>query len=149
MSNEFEFYHGVALCRIIHDNPHVTIRLYSEKGNSSYVVNNDIGIFIKYCTKRMSPWHFTFAKNHCDELFGMMQNVKTVFLVLVCKDDGVVCLDSAEIKTVLNPALDKPQGVSVARGPREKYRVSGGKDGKLKFKIADNQFPPRIFGRRE
>ena len=147
MSNEFEFYHGAALCKIIHSSPQVAIKLYSEKSNSSYIVNDDIGIFVKYSTKRMSPWQFTFAMEHCDELFNMVQNIKLVFLVLVCNDDGIACLKIDEIKNLLNKSLDKPQSITVARRPREKYRVSGGKDGKFKIKIANNQFPAIIFER--
>ena len=145
MSHEFEFYHGIALCKIIHKSSHTTIRLYSEKGNSSYIVNDNIGIFVKYSTKRMSPWQFTFIKSHCDELFGMMNSLKTVFLVLVCKDDGIVCLNSKEIKTLLYSVLNKPQSLSVSRRPREKYRVRSGCDDKITYKIADNQFPVKIF----
>lgn len=145
MSYEFEFYHGVALCKIIHDAPHATIRLYSENSNSSYVVNSDVGIHIKYSTKRMSPWQFTFTKKHCDELFGMIQCLKAVFVVLVCKDNGIVCLNSEEIKTLLSETYSKSQALLVARKPREKFRVSCGKYEKTKLKIADNEFPAKIF----
>ncbi|MCK5601444.1 hypothetical protein KAR91_06240 [Candidatus Pacearchaeota archaeon] len=145
MSYEFEFYHGVALCKIIHNAPHATIKLYSENNNSSYVVNGNFGIFIKYSTKRMSPWQFTFTKAHVNELFEMMQNLRAVFLVLVCKDDGVVCLNSEEIKALIDNNINKTQSLSVARKPREKYRVSCGKCGKLRFKIGNNEFPAKIF----
>jgi len=145
VNHEFEFYHGVALCGIIHNSPDATIKLYSEKGNSSYVVNNHIGIFVKYSTKRMSPWHFTFTKRHCDELFEMMKILKAAFLVLVCWDDGVVCLNSKEIETLLDKALNKPQSLSVTRKPREKYRVTSGRNDKVTYRIADNQFPAKIF----
>lgn len=145
MSYEFEFYHGVALCKIIHDAPHATIKLYSENSNSSYVVNSDVGILIKYSTKRMSPWQFTFTKKHCDELFGMIQCLKAVFVVLVCKDNGIVCLNSEEIKTLLSETYSKSQALLVARKPREKFRVSCGKYEKTKLKIADNEFPAKIF----
>lgn len=146
MSNEFEFYHGVALCKIIHSSSYATIKLYYENGNSSYVVNSDSGIFIKYSTKRMSPWQFTFTRKHCDELFEMIQNLRAVFLVLVCKDNGIVCLDSKEIEALLDNNLNNTQGLLVARKPREKFRVSCGKYENLKFKIGNNEFPAKIFG---
>ena len=145
MSYEFEFYHGVALCKIIHNAPHAMIKLYSENSNSSYVVNNNVGIFIKYSTKRMSPWQFTFARKHCDELFEMLQILKAVFLVLVCKDNGVVCLNSKEIKALLDNNLNKTQSLLVARKPREKFRISCGKYEKLKYIIGNNEFPAKIF----
>lgn len=145
MSNEFEFYHGVALCKMIHNASHATIKLYSENSNSSYVLNNNIGIFIKYSTKRMSPWQFTFTRRHIDELFEMMQNLKSVFLVLICKDSGVVCLDPKQFKALLNNDLNKTQSLLIARKPREKFRVSCGKHENLKFKIGNNEFPAKIF----
>lgn len=145
MSYEFEFYHGVALCKIIHNAAYATIKLYSENSNSSYVVNNNIGIFIKYSTKRMSPWQFTFTSKHIDELFGMIQNFKAVYLVLVCKDNGIVCLTPEESRILLNNAHAKPQGLLVTRKPREKFRVSCGKYEKLKYKIGNNEFPAKIF----
>ena len=145
MSHEFEFYHGVALCKIIHNVPHATTKLYSENSNSSYVLNKNIGIFIKYSTKRMSPWQFTFTRRHIDELFEMMQNLRAVFLVLVCKDNGVICLNSKEIKALIDNDLNKTQGLLVVRKPREKFRVSCGKYEKLKFRIANNEFPAKIF----
>ena len=145
MSHEFEFYHGVALCKIIHNAAHATIKLYSENSNSSYVVNSDTGIFIKYSTKRMSPWQFTFTERHLDELFEMMQNLRAVFLVLVCKDNGIVCLDSKEIEALLDSYLCKTQTLLVARKPREKFRISCGKYEKIKLRIGNNEFPAKII----
>ena len=145
MSYEFEFYHGVALCKLIHIAPHATIKLYSENSNSSYVVNNNFGILIKYSTKRMSPWQFTFTRKHIDELFGMIQILKAVYLVLVCKDNGIVCLNPKEIRSLLNNTHTKSQSLLVTRKPREKFRVSCGKHERTKFKIGNNEFPAKIF----
>lgn len=143
MSYEFEFYHGVALCRLIHDGRVTAIKLYSKENNSAYVINDGIGIYLKYCTKRMSPWQFTFSKVHCDEIFGMIEKFRNTFLVLVCQDDGIACLNANEIKMVLDHSANKTQGISVARRPREKYGVSG-KSGRLNYKFSDN-FPVDIF----
>ena len=145
MSYEFEFYHGVALCRLIHDGRVNTIKLYSEGSNSAYIINDEIGVYLKYCTKRLTPWQFTFSKIHCDELFTMINKFKNVFLVLVCHDDGIVCLNADEIKILLDYPTDRTQGISAARRPREKYGVSG-KDGKLSYKFSDS-FPQDIFTR--
>jgi hypothetical protein len=145
MSHEFEFYHGVALCKIIHASTNATIRLYCENGNSSYIINDDIGIFVKYSTKRMSPWQFTFTKDHCNELFGMVKRLRVAFLVLVCRDNGIACLNFSEIKTLLNDSLCQTQSILVTRKPREKFRVSCRKYEKVKLKVADSEFPAKIF----
>lgn len=144
MSSEFEFYHGVALCRIIHDNKLESIRLFKKDSNSAYIVNEKVGIYIKYSTKRMTPWHFTFAQVHIEELFNLIDKLNKVYLVLVCKDNGIACLDSDEIKMILDNSLNKAQSVCASRKPREKYKVSG-TGGIIKYKFADNQFPSRIF----
>jgi len=145
MSHEFEFYHGVVLCRIVHNSPHAAIELYSENSNSSYIVNSTIGIYVKYSTKRMSPWQFTFTENHCQELFEMIRCLRAVFLVLVCKDYGIVCLSSEEVITLLDDTHGNSQGLLVSRKRREKFRVSCGKRDSLKLKIAGNEFPLKIF----
>jgi len=144
MNKEFELFHGSALCRIIHHEDVNSIKLYSTKSNSSYIVNDNIGLFIKYSAKRMSPWHFTFKKDHQDEIYEMSELLDRVFLVLVCKDDGICCLSYQELKLILDEEHEEVEWVSVARRPRQKYRV-GGHDGKLKFKRADNKVPNRLF----
>lgn len=147
MSHEFEFYHGVALCRIIHNCPSAAIRLFSPRSNSSYVVNGDTGIFIKYSTRRMSPWQFTFTGRHCDEISMMMRDLPRTFIVLVCRDNGIICLDAAETKQLLGGVSLTSCSIHASRKPREKYRVSGGPEGKITYKVADNQFPSRIYRR--
>jgi len=148
MSKEFEAYHGIALCRIIHCNKVKSIIIYPSKSNSSYILNDDIGIYVKYSTKRMSPWNFTFKREHQDEIFEMKQVLREVFLILVCRDDGIACLRFDELKQILDEVHEDVEWVSVRRRPREKYRVSG-HDGKLKFKIADSHFPIRIFDKTQ
>lgn len=144
MSKEFELYHGIALCRIVHDKRVKSIKLHSAKSNSAYVVNDCIGIYIKYSTKRMSHWNFTFKPHHLVEMSNIMKYFVKSFFVFVCKDDGVVCLDTAEIKLILDFACDKTQGLSASRKPREKYEV-GGPLGNIRYKFGDNEFPEKIF----
>ena len=92
----------------------------------------------------MTPWPFTFTKVQSAEVFEMIQKMKKMFLVLVCRDDGVVCLNANEISMVLDNSIDRMQSISAGRGPREKYSMSG-KNGKLGYKFGDNLFPRKIF----
>lgn len=144
MGSEFEFYHGVALCRIIHNDHLKSIRSFRKDSNSAYIINEEVGIYIKYCTKRLTPWHFTFMPAHIDELFSFIGKLNKVFLVLVCKNDGIVCLNSEEIKVVLDKTAQKAQGIAAYRKPREEYRISGF-GGDIKYKFANNQFPNLLF----
>lgn len=145
MIQEFEKYHGIVFTRILSRNINaVTIATYPSKTNSSYVINKKIGIYIKYSTSRMTPWSFTFKKNHQDEILEMNNKLGEAYIIFVCHEDGVVCLSFDELKKVLDHVHENVEWVRIARRPREKYSISG-KDGKLKFKIGDNEFPRKIF----
>lgn len=144
MIKEFEFYHGAALARLIHATQPVSVEIYPTKSNSSYVVNNRIGVFIKYSSKRMSPWRFSFHKEHQDEILEMKNKLDEVFVVLVCQDDGIATLNFDELKHVLNDDHEQTEWISASRKPREKYTIKGS-DGKLKCKIGDNEFPKKVL----
>lgn len=145
MLKEFEFFHGVIFARILHQaKALVCIKSYPTPCNASYVVNDDIGIYVKYSSKRMSPWRFSFQKEHQDEILEMKDKLKKVFIIFVCNDDGIVCLSFDELKEVLDTEHCITEWVSIARGPREKYEVKG-HDGKLRFKIGNSEFPEKIY----
>jgi hypothetical protein len=145
MLKEFEFFHGVVLARILHGSKSlVRIKNYSSTSNSSYIVNDNIGLYIKYSTKRMSPWRFSFLKSHQDEIQEMKDILRQVFVVFVCNDDGIVCLNFEELKEVLDNRHELIEWISVSRGPKEKYEIKGS-DGKLRLKIGNSDFPQKIF----
>lgn len=144
MINEFEFFHGVVLCRLLHGSKErIDIRPYPTPSNSSYILNGKIGLFVKYCAKRMSPWGFTFKKNHQEEIYRMNREMP-VFILLVCNDDGIVCLDYDELKLLLDDDFGETESIRIRRKPREKYSLVG-TDGKLKFKIGASDFPKKIL----
>lgn len=146
MSCDYETYHGIVLCRIIHSMPACTIGLYSKNANSCYVIDSNIGIFIKHSSKRLSPWQFTFLSEHLAQLAEMSALLKAVFLVLVCGRHGVVCLNLEETRMLLDLENAKAQAISVTRKPREKFRVRCGQSTRRTVKIAENEFPRKIFG---
>lgn len=145
MLKEFEFFHGVVFARVLHNSKvPVSISGYPTQSNSSYVVNSNAGIYIKYSSKRMSPWRFSFQKQHQDEILEMKNRLGEVFTVLVCNDDGIVCLSFDELKMILDTEHDEVEWISAARRPREKYEVKGS-DGKLRFKIGNSDFPDKVL----
>lgn len=144
MLKKFEFYHGVVLSRLVNGNVPVQIHTYLTKSNASYVLNDSVGLYIKHSTKRMTPWHFSFQERHQNEIQEMKDKFTEVFLVLVCGDDGLVTLSFEELKELLDEQHDEVEWVAVSRRPREKYAVSGS-DGKLKYKIGENEFPDKIL----
>ena len=145
MIKEFEFFHGAVFARIIHGkNTLINIENYPSPDNASYILNNKIGIYIKYSSKRMSPWRFSFLKEHQNKILEMKNRLEEVYIVFVCNDDGIACLNYKELKEVLDSQYEPVEWVSIARGPREKYEIKG-HDGKLHFKIGNSDFPQKIF----
>ncbi|HEU5069107.1 MAG TPA: hypothetical protein VFV96_01710 [Verrucomicrobiae bacterium] len=145
MIRDFEFYHGLVFARILHATQRpLSIRPFQSASNSSYVVNDTVGIFIKYSSKRMTPWRFTFMTEHQQEIDLLKAQFEKVFLVLVCSDDGVVCLSYDELKQILDNLHDPIEWISAARHKREMYSVKGS-NGELDFKIGQSEFPSKLF----
>ena len=145
MIRDFEFYHGLVFARILHGTQRpLSLRPFQSVSNASYVLNDTVGIFIKYSSKRMTPWRFTFLKEHQEEIDLLKANLAKVFLVLVCNDDGVVCLSYSEIKLLLDNQHDPIEWISATRHKREMYLVKGS-NGELDFKIGQSEFPNKLF----
>ena len=147
MIREFEFFHGVVFARILHGvQRSVEVSTFPTNSNSSYVLDQAIGIYIKYSSKRMTPWRFTFRQDHQDEINEMRKQLGSVFLILVCNDDGIVCLSYSELKQILDEQHDSLEWVSATRRPREMYAIKGS-NGRLEFKIGANEFPAKLFAK--
>ena len=145
MIRDFEFYHGLVFARILHGTQRpLTLRPFKSVSNASYVVNDTIGIYIKHSSKRMTPWRFTFMKEHQEEIDLLKSNFEKVFLVLVCNDDGVVCLSYAELKQILDKQHGPIEWISATRHKREMYAIKGS-NGELDFKVGQSEFPNKLF----
>ena len=145
MIKEFEFYHGLVFARILHSMQRpLSVEPHPTPSNASYVINDNIGLYIKYSSKRMTPWRFSFKKEHQDEIAEMRECYGRVFLVLVCNDDGIVCLSYEELKQILDEDHEPVEWVSANRHPREMYAVKGS-NGALEFKIGASEFPHKLF----
>lgn len=145
MIKEFEFYHGVVFTKLIHAcNGQILFKPYPTASNSSYILNNDIGLYIKHSAKRMSPWRFSMQKIHQDEILNMKNHLTEVFLLLVCGEDGIVTLSFNELKQILNDAHGDIEWISASRNPRKEYTIKGS-DGILSRKVGKSDFPKKIL----
>jgi len=145
MIRDFEFYHGLVFARILHGTQRpLSLRPFQSASNAAYVVNDSIGIYIKHSAKRMTPWRFTFRKEHQKEIDFLKASFEKVFLVLVCGDDGVVCLSYTELKRILDNQHGLIEWISATRHKREMYSVKGS-NGELDFKIGQSEFPNKMF----
>lgn len=142
---DYTFFHGHALVRLIHDPLTHGIELHH--GNNCYLINNKSGIYLKHSARRISPWQFTFLPEHLEEIATITGDTKRLFLVLVCNDNGICCLDFQETaQLIMVGNMNQTKSIRVSRSTREKYAVSG-TDGKLKYKIGNSDFPRKVLER--
>lgn len=138
MISEFEFYHGAALARVLHGGKRsITLAPFTPLDNAAYVVNGDTGLYIKYSSKRLSPWRFSFQKRHCELIAKMGRDLGRAVVALVCHEDGIVALDIDEFRQVVGCDSDGVQWVSAARSRRQMYLVKGSA-GELAFKVGQD-----------
>jgi len=141
--NKIDYLYGAVFSKIINSGA-VNIRKY-EHNNSSFIINNKIGIYNKYSTKRISPWTFTFINAHIDEIKIMNDEFEFIYIILICCENGICCLNYKEYCTVLSVENRiSPKTITARRKKGEKYTVSGS-DGKLKYKIGNSDFPEKIL----
>lgn len=140
MIGELEQYHGVVLARLVRSARPVRLSVSSR---SAYVINDRIGLYIKYSTNRMSPWAFSFSRTHQEELAQLTSSMEATFIALVCGSDGIACLSQTELSRVLDDDFRAVEWVKASRRPREKYVVRGS-DNRRGFKVADREFPSKV-----
>jgi len=145
MIKNYERFFGAVFTRMAtHSDDGVNILKFPSKSNASFVVNNQFGLYIKYSSSRLSPWQFSFAKEHQDEILEMRGYFEHVFVIFVCNDNGIACLNFEELKQILDEHHQDTEWIRVSRNKREKYSVAG-TDGKLNFKIGDSDFPKKVL----
>ena len=141
--NTSDFFHGAVLLKITNFRP-VSLKKY-QHNNSSYIVNDKIGIYNKYSQKRISPWTFSFSEVHIEEIKIFKNDINNLFIILVCNDNGICCLTFEELCLVLSIENQNfPKWIKASRLKGEKYAISGS-DGKLRYKIGNSDFPSKIY----
>lgn len=123
-------------------------RLLKEKrhlllGSKQTAIEFSTGLFIKFSTKRASPWSYNFIREHQDEVQALYDEHGQVFLIFVNGDDGIACVNYEQLKDVLDDHYEEQEWVRVSRKPKENYRISGN-DGKLEKPLPRNSFPKVI-----
>lgn len=142
MTPEYQFYHGALLHElIVTAGCEVRISLRDFHGRpDAYVINGEVGILIKHSTARLTPWLFTFAKEHVGELRVLGAETRVCFVVFVCGEDGFVCVRDSDLIKILTPTNTDVVSVRVDRRPRKMYRVSSSGnslDGKVAKGVQD------------
>lgn len=145
MIPESDLYHGAALARLCRGKTDLALSIKQHKGmRACYVVDENVALYLKYSTKRLSPWPFTFSVENQSEVVGLNREFKAVFVALICGFDGIVCLDFDEYQRSLNQDHEPGEWIRISRKVREKYTVTGS-DLARAFKVGDNEFPSKIL----
>lgn len=142
MIKDYEKYHGIALTRFVHNLGEIKVVSNINQDNSSYIINDYLGIYIKFSKKRITPWQFTFNADHNKCVKNLAQTCDKGYVVFVCNDDGICCIPFSDYFNLIS-LIDEQQtkSISISRFKNEKYHVSG-TDGKLKQKISDGFIEP-------
>lgn len=133
-----EFYHGVAVVRLLEDRRCRIVR----KAELGYLVNDNIFIFLKYSTKARSPWRFTFVSAEVDQLNSCAASLGDVLVAFICGGDGICAVPWSDVCRLLG---SKPGWISARRDFRREYRVAG-PTGELGGKVPVNEWPSIVFG---
>lgn len=137
MLDDYEFYQGAVLRRLVVDGDYSTsIRPFVREGRiTAFVVNGRIGVYVKHSSKRMSPWRFTFSIEQASDLLDLEQKHPDSFVVFVCGTDGLVTLSCHDLHSIVDFQETEFAWVSLSRPPRAQYKLTGNK-GELEFKIS-------------
>lgn len=126
MIPEYKLYHGAVLADIVDKaQGEVSFREVVDDGRLlNYVVNDRVGLQIKYSTARLRPWHFSFSSAHIEQLRALTKEFPRTFVVLVCRTDGFVSIPAVPLLTFLAKGAGSAW-LRVDRKKREMYRVFG------------------------
>ena len=157
-------YHGAALTQIAEHPQFTAINSFKDADNvsrSAFRVNNDIGVYFKYCTKPKRPFSeyiFTFTEANIAEIDRISNLVEELQLALVCvKDRHICCLDYStfcqliEWRQAAFGGEEDQYTVLVTLEEGKSFRVYVNQPGKRKtvlkkrITIARNKFPTALF----
>lgn len=126
MIAELDRYHGVVLRQILvaHRYP-VRVGIADLLGRVDAFSIESAAFQVKHCSKRLSPWQFTYLAENLSELAELRRRFEPVWVFLVCGEDGVVGLSLDELSSIAQLGDGGTAWVRVSRSRNSMYRVSG------------------------
>lgn len=125
---DYERYHGIVIRSLVLSiDRGVQIRTLDAHGiTNSFVLNDAVGLYIKHCSKRLTPWVFSFTQDNLAELDLLEESTKSVFVALVCGYDGFLVLSLADVQRLADKKhAANTLAIHVARRKRQMYVVGG------------------------
>lgn len=139
MIKKQEFYEGAALCQLLSADASTSMRC----APPFHIVNENVYVLLKYCTRSRSPWGFTLTSGERVELEAIACS-EDVHIGLVCGSDGVAAVRYADLRNVLGSGAGSVR-VACYRKQGQHYLISG-PNGVLDRKVAPSRW--RNIGNR-
>lgn len=130
MIKEFEQYHGVVIREVVVCSPStVNIEAADHFGRvNSYLIDGNVGLYVKHSSKRMTPWQFTFHDEHIGEIHELEKRSQAVWIALVCGTDGIVLISADELREMNEESESSTWFVRVSRDRHTMYHLNGSVD---------------------
>jgi hypothetical protein len=128
-----KFYEGAALHLLARAGGITSIRYEAP----FFLLNDQMLVLLKYCTRGRNPWGFTFTTDEQLVLQGRAEQFRIV-IGLVCGADGVAALVYDGYRSVATPTKSALH-IACYRQHREHYEVNG-PDGRLDAKVAPSDW---------
>lgn len=128
-----DFYEGAAIYQLVRSGDLKSISYESQL----FLLNGYLKVLLKHCTKKRSPWSFTFSIDEQDMLQSACTTHKIV-LGLICGDDGIAALPVEEF-AMLTHGRQNAVHVSCFRLHGQHYEIKG-PNGQLESKVAPSNW---------
>lgn len=135
MKSVFLRHHGAFLAGLVDKTTlPISIRRIEMEENHFYEINSNIGLYVTYSTKRLSPWTVTFSQDHVKAIFDKINIYENFFLVVVCEFNFSAVINKNEISDLLSPTRIQASSITIRTGHDKSLSVSG-TEGNLKRKL--------------
>lgn len=127
MITDLEKYQGVVIRQIVvASQKPLRIESADTNGRLDSFKIEDVAFHVKFSSKRLSPWRFTFLLENLNELAELSRTSRAVWIFLVCGDDGVVGITLSEFNSIISPSEKGVAWLRVSRSRNSMYRIGGG-----------------------
>lgn len=164
IDKDHKFY-GAALLQIAEYPQFTAINAYRPYGKiarCSFIVDADIGIYLKYRSEpnmtRHSEYSFQFNQSNLDELEELSKRFERVFIVLICDEaKGICCISYTKLLDLVIDRLDAKEEIEdtytilVTAYAGQSFRVYVNSPEKRnettgkQYIVARNSFPKCLF----
>jgi hypothetical protein len=125
--SDVDRYHGIVLRQIVIERgaAKTTLSLADVRGRVDSFEVNGVAFQVKYSTKRLTPWRFGYVSHALRELRELRMVYSRVWVILVCGQDGVVCISPEQLEQIIDCSANTAVWIRVSRSRNAMYRVGG------------------------